>query len=310
MRFVLVLLALLVPSAASAQRLLAHDTLSMETPSAVSCGFCQDEVIGVVFRELSGIGGIRPEDFPLGLTNVQVALADATTDGTTCSPRTTGGEITAEVEVWAGPTPPSALPAAGVVFGMPWPDETLVWANAEVPITLSTPTTDGGTMFNLQFNALLVTDELGMPVVVPAGNAYLRVAVRLPGAGSFNSVCVDPVEQPAGFPLRDNDGRLTDQRSFIYAGGGVGWLWNETAGLNGDWAIRLEVAPMGSPRDAGTRDAGGSDAGTADSGAFDGGTDAGTAPASGGCRASAGGSPSAWLVALAALALTIIRRKT
>lgn len=296
MRFAPFLLALLVPTAASAQRLVAHDTLSMDTPSVVSCGFCQDEVIGVVFRELGGAGGLRPSDFPLVLSGIQVALADAATDGVSCMPRMTGGAVMAEVEVWAGPSAPSTLPAADVTFGMPWPGETLVFASDAVPLTLSTPTMDGGMLFNLQFNQFEPRDDMDMPITVAACNTYVRVAVRLPGSGMFNSVCRDPVEVPAGFPLRDNDGRLMDQRSFIYAGGGTGWLWNETAGLNGDWAIRIEVDPMPSATDAGPcdgidagpRDAGRADAGSVDGGGSDAGADAGTAAPGGGCGCRAG----------------------
>jgi MYXO-CTERM domain-containing protein len=144
------------------------------------------------------------------------------------------------------------------------------------------------------------------------------VAVRLPGSGAFNSVCRDPVEVPAGFPLRDNDGRLEDERSFIYAGGGTGWLWNETAGLTGDWAIRIEVDPMPSTTDAGPcvdvdagpRDAGGADTGAPDVGSLDAGADAGAPAASSGCGCRAGArSGSAGLAGLGLLALGLFRRR-
>jgi hypothetical protein len=314
MRALFTVAFLLLHSYASAQRLVAHDTLSMDTPSVVSCGFCRDEVIGVVFRELGGAGGVRPSDFPLVLTGLQIALADAVTDGVSCMPRMTGGTVMAEVEVWAGPTPPTALPAADVTFGMPWPDEILVFASDAVPLTLSTPTMDGGMLFNLQFNAFEPRDEMDMPITVAACNTYLRVAVRLPGSGMFNSVCRDPVEVPAGFPLRDNDGRLMDQRSFIYAGGGTGWLWNETAGLNGDWAIRIEIDPMPSTTDAGpcsgfdagSRDGGRPDGGAADVGALDAGADAGGSVPGGGCGCRAG-APAPSPLGLLALALGLTR---
>lgn len=298
------------PQAAHAQRTLAHDTLSMETPSVVSCGFCGDEVIGVVFRELGGTAGLRPSDFPLALTNVQVALADANTDGVTCTPSMVGGSVTAAVEIWSGPTAPETLPGVGVTFGMPWyAEETLVWGSDAVPITLSTPTTEGGTSFNLQFNAFDLLDDAGNTIIVPEGNTYLRVAVLLPGGGGNNTVCVDPVEVPGGFPLRDNDGPLMGlNRSHIY-GAGIGWLWNGAAGLNGDWAIRLSVSPMPVARDAGMRDAG---AMMVDAGASDAGSDAGgTTPPPAGCACRATGSTSTPLsfLMLSLLGLAIAARR-
>jgi MYXO-CTERM domain-containing protein len=315
MRALLVLLSCLAASGASAQRLVAHDTLSRDTPSVVSCGFCGDEVIGVVFRELGGIGGLRPSDFPLRLSGVQVALAAAATDGTSCTASALGGVVSAEVEVWAGASPPSALPAADVTFGMAWPGETLVFASEAVPIELSTPTMDGSTLFNLQFNAFEPRDDANEPIVVAEGNTYLRVAVRLPRSGANNPICAAPLETPSGFPLRDDDGRIAPERSFLYAGG-VGWLWNETARVNGDWAIRVEVAPMPVARDAGTADAetadaAGLDAGTADAAGLDAASvDAGPLAPGGGCGCRAGrGASGAGGLALLGLALVWRRRR-
>jgi hypothetical protein len=308
MRALLVLVTSLWATEAAAQRLVAHDTLSRDTPSVVSCGFCGDEVIGVVFRELGGIGGLRPSDFPLRLSGVQVALAAARTDGTSCTAESVGGTVAVEVEVWAGSTPPSALPGADVTFGMPWPGEALVFASEAVPVELSTPTMDGSTLFNLQFNAFEPRDDANEPIVVAEGNTYLRVAVRLPRSGQNNPVCAAPLETPAGFPLRDDDGRIAPERSFLYAGG-VGWLWNETARVNGDWAIRVEVAPMPVARDAGSADAGGADGGAGDAGSLDAGSaDAGTLTPGGGCgcRAGRGAAGGGWL-ALLGLALALRR---
>lgn len=308
-RFAVVLAILALPSLSSAQRLLAHDTLTTDTPSVVSCGFCGDEVIGVVFREL-GSGGLQAGDFPVELTSVQVALASATTDGTSCDTTMIGGSVTASVEIWAGPTAPETLPDEDVVFGMPWSEEeTFLWGGDEIPITLSTPTADGETRFDLQFNAYVIADPKGDPLIVPAGNRYIRVAVRLPGGGGNNSVCVDPVEVPGGFPLRDNDGVIANLRSHIY-GAGIGWRWNETVGLGGDWAIRLEVDPMGTPVDGGVADGGGGtdSGGPADVGAIDAGAgvDTGTSVpgGGGGCGCRAGGSRSG-LATFAVLALTL-----
>ncbi len=306
-------LALLLPTTASAQRLLAHDTLSRDTPSVVSCGFCAGEVIGVVFRELPGTAGIRASDFPMGLTSVQIALASASTDGASCNSLMDGGIVEAAVEIWAGVTPPDALPAETVTFGMPWSDEeTLLWASDVVPLTLSTATVDGDSRFDLQFNAYMPRDEEEMPIVVPFGNGYLRVAVQLPGGGEHNSICADPVEVPTGFPLRDNDGVISPMRSHIY-GNGIGWRWNETVGLGGDWAIRVEVAPMPMPRDAGTRDGGGS-AGDAGASGADAGSDpsmdAGTSPPEdGGCSCRLGGRASAPLLPIAILGVLIAARR-
>jgi len=312
--FPAVLLALALPASASAQRLLAHDTLSADTPSVVSCGFCGDEVIGVVFRELPGTAGIRDTDFPMGLTNLQIALAAASTDGVSCTSLMEGGVVQAAVEIWAGITPPETLPRVDVTFGMAWPDETLLWASDAVPLTLSTATVDGDSRFDLQFNAYMPRDESDEMIVVPAGNSYLRVAVQLPGGGEHNSVCVDPAEVPSGFPLRDNDGVIQPLRSHIY-GNGLGWRWNETVGLRGDWAIRLEVAPMPGPRDAGMRDAGAADVGRTDTGmASDAGIDAGTTgPDDGGCSCRLGARTSSPVLPLALgllLAAIVARRRS
>jgi hypothetical protein len=300
-------LLIAVPTA-SAQRLLAHDTLSTDTPSVVSCGFCGGEVIGVVFRELPGTAGIRDTDFPMGLTNVQIALAAASTDGATCTSLMVGGVVDAAVEIWAGITPPETLPGEDVTFGMAWPDETLLWASDAVPLTLSTATVDGDSRFDLQFNAYMLRDESDEPIIVPLGNSYLRVAVQLPGGGEHNSVCADPVEVPSGFPLRDNDGVLQPLRSHIY-GNGIGWRWNETVGLGGDWAIRVEVAPMPGPRDAGMRDGGGADAGSDTGSASDTGIDAGTSPPDDtGCGCRLGARTSSPVLWFAAFALVIASR--
>lgn len=309
-----IVVGLAFPSSTSAQRLLAHDTLSMDTPSVVSCGFCGGEVIGVVFRELPGTAGIRATDFPMGLTNVQVALAAASTDGASCTSLMEGGVVEAAVEIWAGVTPPETLPDETVTFGMPWSDEeTLLWASEVVPLTLSTATVDGDSRFDLQFNAYVPRDESDMPILVPLGNGYLRLAVQLPGGGEHNGVCLDPAEVPTGFPLRDNDGVIQPLRSHIY-GNGLGWRWNETVGLGGDWAIRLEVAPMPVPRDAGSRDGGTADAGADAATGSDAGGDAGTAADDTGCSCRLGARQSApsasWLGLASGLVIALgLRRR-
>ncbi len=69
-------------------------------------------------------------------------------------------------------------------------------------------------------------------------------------------------------PVRDDDGRISNERSFLFAAGGTGFLWNEAGGVAGDWAIRVQIVPA-SPgsRDGGPRtpDGGALDAGIVDS---------------------------------------------
>ena len=47
------------------------------------------------------------------------------------------------------------------------------------PVTLSVPTTEGATGFNLMLNTFDVLGEADEPIVVDEGNSYLRVAVGL-----------------------------------------------------------------------------------------------------------------------------------
>lgn len=260
----------LAPAGAAAQLTLAHDTLARDTPTALTCGFCANEAIGVVFREIGTTAGLRASQFPVTLQSVQIALADATFTAAGCMTQMTGGTVSAVVEIWAGVTPPTATPPSTAALGEPWAtDETLVWASDSVPITLSTPTTAGGTSFDLQLNSFTLQNEDGSPVVVPAPNTYLRVVVTLPTGGTSTMCDGLAMEGPGGFPLRDNDGVIASNRSFIHATG-AGWFWNESVpggAINGDWGIRLIVQPMGmGGTDGGPRDGGGSDAGGADGG--------------------------------------------
>lgn len=248
-----------------AQDRVIHDTLGPDLPTGVTCGFCAGERFGVVFRELPPPRqGLVARDFPLTLETVQVAVAAATVSaGPRCAPAEVGGVVMAPVEVYAGEEPPTgsiaALPADG-----PWSDtETLVWA-ADAPLTLSTASGDG-TGYNVQFNSLEIADEEGMPIRIETGR-YVRVVVTLPSSGE--ACLAGAGESPAAFPIRDGDGVVASERSFLYASG-LGWLWNEDARVTGDWGIRLEVtrAPRrpdagvdagSDPRDAGSiaRDAG------------------------------------------------------
>lgn len=315
----LLALASLAPSRAAAQVTLAQDTLSSESPAAALCGFCGGEGFGVVFRELPPPArGLLTEDFPLTLRSVEVALAAARLDGTMCRTDPAGGTATVDLEVWAGMTPPGATIGA-TAPAEPWPGtgEELLFAAVDVPVELSIPdgTMTGG--FMLQLNRFDVVDEMGAPVRVPAGFTYLRVFVQLhdstlPGPGcDFSS---------DGSPLRD-DGRISDQRSYILANG-MGFLWNETARVAGDWAIRLNIIPAippgidaGPPPDAAfaPRDAGGGDA-SVDAGTSAG-ADAGGGSSGGGCgcraaapRASGIGGTLALLLGALGLAVRTRRR--
>ncbi len=282
-----------LPSRLEAQVTLAQDTLSSDSPAAALCGFCGGEGYGVVFRDLPAPArGLLAEDFPLTLRSVSIALAAARLDGSSCMTAPEGGTVTVDVEIWAGVTPPGASIGADAP-AVPWPGtgEELIFAAPDVPIDLSIPdgTMTGG--FMLQLNRFEVTDEMGVPLRVPADFTYLRVFVQLhpstlPGPGrDFSS---------DGSPLRD-DGRISDQRSYILANGS-GFIWNEAARVAGDWAIRLEIIPAIPPgRDGGPapdaafepRDAGAGGALDARTSTSDAG-----APASGGggcsCRAGAG----------------------
>jgi hypothetical protein len=281
-------LSLAFPVRAAAQRTVAHDTLSEGTPVGVTCGFCAGEAFGVVFRELPPPArGIEPFDFPLELRAVQVALASVRTTGAPpsfrCEGSTSGGTVAAEISIWAGTTPPSGDIRSFPVDG-PWGDEQLVWA-AEAPIELSLAEAEGSSRYALMLNTIRVAGEDGGPLWVPVPRTYLRVQVVLPAGGSSTACDAMRLPPPGGVPVRDDDGRIAPERSFIYAGG-VGYLWNEAAGVAGDWAIRLQIVPSAPPPpDGGSahvdRDgaSGGLDAGTReDSG--DGGTEP---PDRGGC---------------------------
>ena len=321
-----VTLLLLIPAASSAQRRLAQDTLSSSTPGVVSCGFCAGERFGVVFRDLaSPLRGLEPEDFPVELDAVEIAVAAADA-ATGCAPSTVGGTITAPVEIYVGEElPPEEivdLSADGV-----WPGETLVWG-ADVPLTLSVADDTG--RYSVSFNTLEVRDEAGEPIRIESG-VYFRVVVVIPegGAGSSPACEAGSFLSPAGFPFRDNAGeaaepfRGTAERSLTYALG-IGWLWNSEGEspvpvIPGNWGIRLSVSTFGpgpaapdagAPADAGLHDGGASDAEMSmDAGEPP--SDAGLSPAGGGCSCRAGAGPSAAppiLLGLLALARLRLRR--
>ncbi|MCB9591461.1 MAG: hypothetical protein H6719_01905 [Sandaracinaceae bacterium] len=317
-------LGLLVPTAASAQLRVIHDTLSADTPTSITCGFCAGEQFGVIFRELpSGRRGLEPTDFPLTIDAIEVALGAAHVEASMCVPQRSGGTVTAAMAIYAGDTVPTgsilALPETGEWSAT----ETLVWASDAVPLGLSVENDMG--LYELMFNRLEVADDMGMPITVASGT-YLRVVITLPvGEAGTSNLCAAPLEPAGGYPMRDNDGLIANERSFIYAGG-AGWFWNEGVpggGIGGDWGIRLSVFPSGvvpgtdagvMGTDAGTPDVDGGGTPDVDGGATTD-VDAGetvTPPSDGcSCRAAAPspGSPAALAVALLGLAWIARRRR-
>jgi len=279
----LLLASLSLPPCASAQRLLAYDTLSGSTPGAVTCGFCGGEKAAVIYYELPGGAGLRPSEFPLLVRELIVAVASGSAaSATTCSVGTTPREGLFDLAVYAGMTVPAAiaaLPAEGV-----WPGEIEVTSAIEVPLTLSISSSATMPMYTVNLISIPL-DPVGLRV--EAGYTYLRVVLGMRADAAVDSAICAAGQGPSGLPMRD-DARIEAHRDLIYAGPPTSaWLWNEEAGIAGDWAIRLDVRPMGVadggvPDDGGTvEDAGASaDAGVdADAGAIDAGAiDAGGAP--------------------------------
>src|SRR5690606_24590739 len=213
---------LLSGSLVSAQEPVIQDTLSADTPTALTCGFCAGERFGVVFRELPAPRrGIEPGDFPITLESVQVAVAAASvTAGPTCVPVETGGSVEALVELYAGAEPPEGA-IASLPADAPWSDtEELVWAG-EASLALSTAEPGGTGQYAIHFNVLEVRDEEGAPIVIESG-AYLRAVVSIPAASSDMSAICPAGASPAFVPIRDADGPIAPERGFIYATG-AGW---------------------------------------------------------------------------------------
>lgn len=303
-------------SRASAQQTIAHDTLSESAPVGLSCGFCASEAYGVIFREIGGISGLQPTAFPLEVQSVSLALGAAEVTGTPaqCHGLAAGGQALVHLEVWAGTTLVDAndihaMPAIGTA----WPGEELVATFDDLPVQMSVPTTDGGTGFNLMLNEIpLAVDPEPFPMVDDT-HRYLRVVVQLQDGGN-SSTCTPATDAPMGFPVRDDDGTIDDHRSFIFASGGVGWLWNDAAGVHGDWGVRVKVRSL--PRadagvDAASVDAGrASDAASpADGGAIDGGASTPAAASSCGCTASAPRTSALAAIGLLGLATLVARRR-
>ena len=304
-------------SAASAQRSLAYDTLSSETPGAVSCGFCGGEKAAVIYYELPGGGGLRPSEFPLLVRELVVAVASAAPGaGGACVAGTTPRDGLFDVAIYAGTTVPTAvntLPANGV-----WPGEVEVTAATEIPLALSISSSTTVPMFDVNLLTLEL-DAAGLRV--EAGYTYLRVVLGIqPDASVTSSTC--PAGQgPSGLPMRD-DARIGPQRNLIYAGPSGGWLWNEEADVGGDWAIRLDIRPLGVgadggvPDDAGSSDDAGriSDAGVEmDAGTVDAGTASPPTESDDGCGcslvAAARSRPGALVLAALCVTLALCRSR-
>lgn len=267
----LVVLGLLIASAspAEAQRRIQYDTLADTTPAAISCGFCAGEKFGMVFRPLDAGGGLRPTDFPLDVNSLEIAVARTAVTGDIlsgfmCMGADGGGVVTVAVEVFAGETAPRGSIVTQPESGA-WTGETMVYSDS-AELTLSTETTAGSMMYDVMFN----TVDIG-GIRVEAPNTYLRVAVSIPGGGTSSSCAALGLTPPGAVGIRDDDGRIEVNVGYIYALnpfgglGGIsqGWHWNEDpeiadeqsggAGINGEWAIRVNVTPLGAPTpDAGT----------------------------------------------------------
>jgi MYXO-CTERM domain-containing protein len=189
-----------------------------------------------------------------------------------------------------------------------------VWSAPDVPVERSVADETGSASYEVNFNRLLLEDDLGLPFRVEAPNVYVRVVVTLNADTVLSSASCDSLslETPSGFAIRDNDGVIANERNFIYADG-IGWVWNEAfpgGGIGGDWAVRLEIVAEGSAmEDAGTTpDAGPADTGTspADTGTADSGV---TMDEDGGCSAAGEPSPTPFtLVALCLFFLVGTRR--
>jgi hypothetical protein len=257
----------LAASRPSAQTIIQYDDIQADAQAAITCGFCATEKFGAVFYELGGGGGLPASAFPLTLNAVQVAVASTQVTGSLgtyqCNGTTTGGNVNATMEVYAGATVPATitnLPASGA-----WPGEVEVVPPSQVGLELSADTAPGANQFDVRINSLAAG------VTVPAGNTYLRVVVSIPSGGASAS-CADLGFSPPAFsPFRDH-GRVAPRRSFIYQLGfefppisvPAQWTWVENvtdpitgqSGIDGDWLLRLDITPAGVTPDAGVTDSG------------------------------------------------------
>ncbi|MBW2461008.1 MAG: hypothetical protein JRH11_05140 [Deltaproteobacteria bacterium] len=269
---------LLVAGSAAAQRVVAYDTASVGTPAAVTCGFCGGEKFGVVFRELGAGVGLQADEFPLTINSLQIAVASATVTGdglstpVLCRGSAEEGTVGVTVEIYAGPTAPTGSILDNPQVG-PWAGETEIFAQS-IDLTRSFEMPSGSAMYNVELNDVTVDGG----AMVDASNTYVRVVATVPSGGSSTTCTTLGLPSPGAVGIRDNDGRIGNNVGFIYAlnpldgllGIAEGWHWNESpeitdimggaAGIDGDWLIRMNIAPASGP----TPDAGvPTDSGTA-----------------------------------------------
>lgn len=310
----LTLACFLAPTSASAQRTLGYDTISGESPVAVTCGFCAGERFGVIYRDLPAPSrGLEPEDFPIELEAIQLSLAAANAIGSgsafTCRGSTTGGEASVGIAIFSGISAPTEILTLDAVE--PWPGETLVWTNADVPVMRSVADEEGSASYEVDFNRFLLQDEAGLPFRVEAPNVYIRVVVTLNSDTALTSIACEglSLDTPSGFAVRDNNGVIEPERNMLFADG-LGWYWNEAfigGTIGGDWAIRLEIRDLGAgpatdsgapPGDSGSDGGPGDPDASSDAGGAGDAADAGPEASSGGGCETAGAGPGAGSLAI------------
>jgi len=237
-----------------------NDSIQVDSEAYLSCGFCAGEKFGALFY-----APVLPATtFPLTLSKIKIALASVNVvqdgGGFRCEPGQPGSLMT-NYEIYAGTTVPSninMLPQNGI-----WPGETVLMPLTQSPpITLSEPTTPGGSDYRLTLNEIPIN---GVTVAPP--NTYIRVVVTIPTGPIQSASCsVLSLPPPGGVAFRDTDITGNSRRNFIYQidpTGIVGnrWVFNESfqdpvtgMNINGDWIIRLEVESTSgsSPNDGGT----------------------------------------------------------
>lgn len=240
----LVALAAALPATAYAERTIANDTVTPETPASVSCGFCVGERFGSIFV---------PErtDFPFDLVDVRIAVAAARLTGSTCAASMDPGEPRASrIEIWVAD--------AGEPTAEPSPTERLVWTFDEAPVVASASET-GTADITVTLTALPIeaTERI-------ESAAYVRVLFDVPAPSvpmPGRCAAASAGEDPDAFPISDRDG-ITAERNVVFATSGApGWHWSEDLGIAGDWAVRLTIQTRTLPRDAGPSDDAGRDAG-------------------------------------------------
>ena len=232
-----------------------NDNVRQDSEAVVSCGFCASEKFGTMFFAPQ----LNSNQFPLDLKKVFLAMAgvsvtlDLATFSYACEGVSNTGtmpmQITAQYEVYAGVTPPSAV--AGLPATGGWPSETVLVPPTSTMITLSSPQPNGQWQLNFQEIALN-----GITVAPP--NTYLRVVVTIPIGSNTHDACSNALinlSPPGGVAFRDTDITGSSRRNFIYAAatlaGAGGWIFNEDfqsslspgSNINGDWLIRVEIEP-------------------------------------------------------------------